>query len=84
MLIAKNKILVIMDTCDYKPCSHLRQVAKENQSQKIPCGMYNHTSSRISLVVARIFHLLTSCRIMRVHIQLHKTLCNILKIIKFK
>jgi len=30
ILVAKDKILVIMDTCDYKPYSHLGQVAKDN------------------------------------------------------
>jgi len=34
ILVAKDKILVAMDTCDYKPCSHLGQVTKNNQSQK--------------------------------------------------
>jgi hypothetical protein len=30
ILVAKEKNLVIMDTCDYKPCSHFGQVAKDN------------------------------------------------------
>jgi hypothetical protein len=32
MLVAKDKILVIMDTCDYKPYNHLGKMAKDNQS----------------------------------------------------
>ncbi len=42
-------ILVIMDTCDYKPCSHLKQVAK-NPLEKTPYGTYSHTKSHISFV----------------------------------
>ncbi len=76
-LIAKNKTLVIMDTCDYKPCSHLGQVAKNNQLQKTPHGMYSHISSHISLVIAKIFHSLTSHKTMQQHIRLHKILGNI-------
>jgi hypothetical protein len=48
ILVAKDKILVAIDTCDYNPCSHFGQVAKDNQSQKNPCGMYNHANSCIS------------------------------------
>jgi hypothetical protein len=29
ILVANLFFLIIMDTCDYKPCSHLGQVAKE-------------------------------------------------------
>jgi len=38
------------------------QVAKNNQSQKASHGMYNRTSNHILLVIARIFHPLTSHR----------------------
>jgi hypothetical protein len=34
ILVAKEKKLVIIDTCDYNPCNHFGQVAKNNQSQK--------------------------------------------------
>jgi hypothetical protein len=34
ILVAKDKNFVVMDTCNYKPCRHLGQVAKNNQSQK--------------------------------------------------
>jgi hypothetical protein len=64
ILVAKDKILVIMDTCNYKPYSHLQQVAKDNQSQKTPCGMYSHLCNCISLATTTIFHPLTSDRIM--------------------
>jgi hypothetical protein len=64
ILVAKDKILVVMDTCDYKPCNHLGQVAKDNQSQKTPLGMYSHLCSHILLVIARDFHSLISCRTM--------------------
>jgi hypothetical protein len=30
ILVAKDKILVTMDTCDYKPYSRCGQVAKDN------------------------------------------------------
>jgi hypothetical protein len=30
ILVAKDKILVITDTCDYKPYSHLEPMAKDN------------------------------------------------------
>ncbi len=36
ILVAKDKILVIMDTYDYKRYNRLRQVAKDNQLRKIP------------------------------------------------
>jgi len=73
-----------MDTCDYKPCSHLGQVAKNNQLEKTPHGMYNHINSHMSLAIARSFHPLTSHRTMQQHIRLHKILGNIFLIIKFK
>jgi hypothetical protein len=50
ILVAKEKNLVIMDTCDYKPYSRLQQVAKD-KSQKTPHGMYSHTGNHISLVI---------------------------------
>jgi hypothetical protein len=84
ILLAKDKILIAMDTCNYKPCSCLGQGAKKKKSQKTSRGMYNHMYSRISLVNARIFHPLTSHRIMRLQIRLHKILGTIFKIIKFK
>jgi hypothetical protein len=68
-----------MDTCDYKPCNRFGQVTKDNRSQRISHGMYNHTNSCISFVTARIFHPLTNHRTMRLHIQLHKILGSILK-----
>jgi hypothetical protein len=73
-----------MDTYDYKPCNCFTQMAKDNQLQKTPCGMYSHIDSRISLAIAWIFHQLISCRTMQLHIRLHKILGNIFKIIKFK
>jgi len=69
-----------MDTCDYKPYSHLGQVAKDSYSQKTPHGMYNH----ISVVTIGIFHPLISYRTMQLHIRIHKILNNIFLIIKFK
>jgi hypothetical protein len=51
ILVAKEKHLVIMDTCDYKPYSRLQQVAKDNKTQKTPHGMYSHTDNHISLVI---------------------------------
>jgi hypothetical protein len=77
ILVAKNKILVLMDTCNHKPCSHFRQVAKNNQLQKTPRGMYSHTSSCISFTITGIFHPLISHRTMQQHIQLHKILGSI-------
>jgi hypothetical protein len=67
ILIAKDKILIVMNTCDYKPCSCFEQVAKDNQSQKVSCVMYNHTYSCISLVTTWIFHPLTNHRTVRLH-----------------
>jgi hypothetical protein len=61
-----------LQTLDY-----LGQVTKDNQSQKIPHGMY--PCNCISLVTTRIFHPLTSCRTMRLQIQLHKILGSIFK-----
>jgi hypothetical protein len=77
ILVVKNKILVVMDTCDYKPYNRLGQVAKDNQSQKIPHGMYNHTNNHISLATIGIFHPLINCRTMQLHIGIHKILSNI-------
>jgi hypothetical protein len=77
ILVVKNKILVVMDTCDYKPYSRLGQVAKDNQSQKIPHGMYNHIKNHISLAIIGIFHPLINCRTMQLHIGIHKILNNI-------
>jgi hypothetical protein len=34
ILVTKDKILIVTNTCDYKPYSCLGQVAKDNQSQK--------------------------------------------------
>jgi hypothetical protein len=51
----KRQNLVITNTCDYKPCSCLGQVAKANKSQKTPCGMYSHTNNHISLAIAKDF-----------------------------
>jgi hypothetical protein len=65
-----------MDICEYKPCNHLGQVAKDNQLQKTPHGMYSH----ISLAAAWIFHPLISRKTIQLHIQPHKILGNILKI----
>jgi len=45
ILVAKDKILIIMDKCNYKPSSCLKQMAKDNQLQKTPHGMYNHIGS---------------------------------------
>jgi len=84
ILVAKDKILVKTDTCNYKPCSHLGQVAKDNYSQKTPHGMYNHPYSCISLVITGTFHPLINRRTMRLQIQLHKILGTIFLIIKFK
>jgi hypothetical protein len=84
ILITKNIILIVTDTCHYKPYNHLGQVAKDNQSHKTPHGMYSHISSHISFVTTSIFHPLTSRRTMELQIQLHKILGNIFKIIKFK
>jgi len=44
ILVAKNKFLVVIYICNYKPCNCLGQVAKDNQSQKTPHGMYSHIS----------------------------------------
>jgi hypothetical protein len=33
-LVAKEKILVAIDTCDYKSCNHSGQVTKGNELQK--------------------------------------------------
>jgi hypothetical protein len=63
-LLAKNKILVIMHTCNYKPYSCFGQGAKKNQSQKTPRGMFNHSYSHISLANVGIFHPLISHRTM--------------------
>ncbi len=84
ILVAKDKILVIMDTCDYKPCSPLGQVAKDNQLQKMSHSMCSDTDSCISLATAWTFHPLVSHRTMQLHTRLHKILGNILKIIKSK
>jgi len=65
ILVAKDKILVVMDTCNYKPYSRLEQVAKDNQLQKSPRGMHSHPCGYILLATARIFHPLTNRRIMR-------------------
>jgi hypothetical protein len=54
ILVAKDKILVVMDTCDYKPCNRLKQVAKDNQLQKTLCGMYSHLCSRILFIIVLI------------------------------
>jgi hypothetical protein len=71
ILVVRNKILVVMDTCGYKPYSRLGQVAKENQSQKIPHDMYNHTNNHISLATIGIFHPLINFRTMQLHIGKH-------------
>jgi hypothetical protein len=84
ILITKNIILVVTNTCNYKPYSHLGQMAKDNQSHKTPHGMYSHTRSHISFVTTSIFHPLTSHRTMELQIRLHKILGNIFKIIQFK
>jgi hypothetical protein len=42
-------------------------VAKDNQLQKTPCGMYSHINICILLVITKSFHPLTSCRTMRLH-----------------
>jgi hypothetical protein len=55
ILVTKDKILVVMNTCDYKPCSCLGQMTKDNWSQKTPYGMYNHPYSHILPTIARIF-----------------------------
>jgi len=81
-LVAKDKFFVIMDTCDYKHCNCPGQVAKDNQSQKTPCGMYNCPHSWISIVTIRIFHPLTSRKTMRLQIWLHRILGSIFRIIK--
>jgi hypothetical protein len=44
ILVTKNKILVVIDICNYKPCNCLGQMVKDNQSQKTPHGMYSHIS----------------------------------------
>ncbi len=67
ILIAKDKILIATNICDYKPYIHLGQVAKDNQLQKTPCGMYSHINICILLVITKSFHPLTSCRTMRLH-----------------
>jgi hypothetical protein len=77
ILVAKNNNLVVTDTCNYKPCSCFGQVAKDKQSCKTPCGMYNHPNSHILVATVGIFHLLTSHRTMQLYIQLHKILGNI-------
>jgi hypothetical protein len=64
ILVAKDKILVVTNTCDYKPYSHLGQVAKDNHPQKTSRGMYNHPYSCILLATTWIFHPLISCRTM--------------------
>jgi hypothetical protein len=64
ILVAKEFFLIIMDKCNYKPYSCLKQMAKDNQLRKTPHGMYNRIGSYISLVIARILHLLISCRTM--------------------
>ncbi len=79
ILVAKDKILVIIDSCDYKPYNSFGQVAKDNQLWKIPHGMYNHPYSRISFATALIFHALTSGRTMWLQIWLYKILGNIFK-----
>jgi hypothetical protein len=68
ILVAKDKILVVTNTCDYKPCSRLGQVAKDNQLQKTPCGIYNCPCSWISFATIKIFHPLTSHKIMQLQI----------------
>jgi len=60
ILITNKIILIVTHTCNYKPYSHLGQVAKHKQSHKTPHGMYSQTSSRISLVTTKIFHPWTS------------------------
>jgi hypothetical protein len=30
ILVMKDKILIVTDTCDYKPCSCLGQMTKDN------------------------------------------------------
>jgi hypothetical protein len=47
VLITKDKILVVTDTCDYKSYSPFGQVANDNHSQLTPCGMYCHPYSHI-------------------------------------
>jgi hypothetical protein len=79
ILVAKKKKLVVTNICNYKPCNCLVQVAKDNQLQKTPHGMYDITFD-ISLATTWIFHSLTSCRTIQLHIQLHKILGNILKL----
>jgi len=49
ILIAKEKNLVIRDTCEYKPCSHLGQVAKKTNRKKL------HVACTVTMVVA--YHL---------------------------
>jgi hypothetical protein len=68
-----------MDTCDYKPYGRLGQVAKDNQSQKTPHGIYSHTGNHISLATTWIFHPLIGCRTMQLDIGVHKILNNIFK-----
>jgi hypothetical protein len=77
ILVAKDKVLVVMDTCDYKPRSRFGQGAKENQSPKTPRGMYNHPYNCISLANVGIFHPLISRRTMGLKIRLLKILGTI-------
>jgi hypothetical protein len=46
ILVAKDKILVTIDTCDYKPCNSFEQVAKKTILQK-----KLHTACIVTLIV---------------------------------
>jgi hypothetical protein len=67
ILVAKDKILVTIDTCDYKPCNSFEQVAKKTILQK-KLHMYSHINSWISHAIIGTFHPLINYRPMQLHI----------------
>jgi hypothetical protein len=73
-----------MDTCDCKPCTCFRQVAKNNQLEKNPHGKYNHNGNCILFMIVGIFHPLTHCSTMWLHIRLHKYWATFKKKTKFE
>jgi len=80
ILIAKFKILIIMNTWDYKLCSCSDKCQKTINCKINPCGTYSHTDNCILLAIERIFNSLTTHMATQWHIWLHKILGTIGKL----
>jgi hypothetical protein len=74
ILVAKNKNLVVMGTCNYKPIIALDKWQKKLVTKN--STWHVHTSSCISLTTIGIFHPLTNHKTMQLQI-LHKILGSI-------